>query len=398
MTAECLGGTSSRKEGVGETIALTGGAIAGLLNTVPIPWAIPLGAYVGLLSYNVVNLCDTDPPADPGITAADALALIGYLDPIGHTTAVSKFSALIARYLWFQVCKCDSVATPPRPAPPAAPVGLPSINPPIVGPPGPLTTPCFTRGARVVDVTAPPSGWGLSAVLFKGIVPTLAVLKMVNTVATAPGVTVRYNWEWGLQRADGGITVIRTDTYTLAPSQTLNAQITPPAGCDVMDGTIQAVSGSGMTHVSADFDLYCNGDIPTTSPSPCPDDGVTQAMLSQILDLVKLIQRQKVPFAYVPGSRHNGLSGNGQFAVQGIIGASVIITTLPAYLGNIAGDPPELFDVGFVTLGTADGWHRSVRIEHSPTLVLPIEGSETLLGYSLSPGVVVDILELRRES
>jgi hypothetical protein len=91
------------------------------------------------------------------------------------------------------------------------------------------------------------------------------------------------------------------------------------------------------------------------------------------------------------------LTGSGQFGVQGLLGLIVNLTTLPAWIGNAAGVPPTNFDAGFVTVGTAGGWQRSVRLEHNPTLVLPIDGAETLVGYTLRPGAVATITELVRE-
>jgi hypothetical protein len=62
------------------------------------------------------------------------------------------------------------------------------------------------------------------------------------------------------------------------------------------------------------------------------------------------------------------------------------------------GSPQELFDQGFITLGTADGYEHSRRLEHQEQLVLPIAaGAFTSVGYSLEVGVIATITELRRE-
>jgi len=115
--------------------------------------------------------------------------------------------------------------------------------------------------------------------------------------------------------------------------------------------------------------------------------------------MVTLIQRQSVPFAYVPGAVHTAISGAGAIAVSGLIGALIDVTTLPASYGSRGTSPAEHFDLGFLAWGTTDGYPSSVRLEHDPQLSLPARCSAfTELAYDLSPGVVVTITELHRES
>jgi len=62
------------------------------------------------------------------------------------------------------------------------------------------------------------------------------------------------------------------------------------------------------------------------------------------------------------------------------------------------GSPDEHFDLGFLTFGTPDGYPTSIRIDHNPQLALPARcGAYTDLAYTLHPGVVATITELRRE-
>lgn len=115
---------------------------------------------------------------------------------------------------------------------------------------------------------------------------------------------------------------------------------------------------------------------------------------------VNLIQRQSVPFAYVYGDNHAGLTGDGEIAIDTpLIGVSVDVVAVPSSVSVRAGTPQHLSDVGFVTLGTADGWLASRRIDADGTLELarPGAGALTRIGYSLAPGVEVSIRELVRE-
>lgn len=130
----------------------------------------------------------------------------------------------------------------------------------------------------------------------------------------------------------------------------------------------------------------------------CPPDVSTQASLDLILKMVTLIQRQSVPFAYLPSTTHPTLSGAGSFDISGLIGASIQVTTLPTAIGREGTSPTEYFDMGFVTFGTPDGYPTSYRLERDSQVMFPARcGLYTTLAYDLHPGVVITITELVRE-
>ena len=114
--------------------------------------------------------------------------------------------------------------------------------------------------------------------------------------------------------------------------------------------------------------------------------------------MVTLIQRQAAPFGYVYGANHTALSGQGSISVADLIGVSVDVTTIPVGTSVEGGTPNQYFDLGYVTLGTTDGYSTSRRIDHDGTLFLPAAaGVFTTIGYTLGAGVVADIRELVRE-
>lgn len=160
-------------------------------------------------------------------------------------------------------------------------------------------------------------------------------------------------------------------------------------------GNVDTWGTEGGIYLGLDW----TNDVVNPNVNPCcPPDPTTQALLDAILAMVTLVQRQSAPFSYVYGDDHTGLTGNGSFGVSGILGVSVDVTTLPGNYGQDAGTPTQLYDVGFVTLGTADGYSTSRRIDHDGTLLLPpAAGAYTTVGYTLSPGVQVSIRELIRE-
>jgi hypothetical protein len=132
---------------------------------------------------------------------------------------------------------------------------------------------------------------------------------------------------------------------------------------------------------------------------------LTTALLEQVLSgvnaavqAITLIQRQAVPFAYVPSTVHTALSGAGALSISGLIGIKIAVTSLPSTLGVEGTSPPKHFDLGYVTFGTIDGFGQAVRLERNPQVILPPRCSAfTDLDYDLAPGVVVTITELRRE-
>ena len=164
-------------------------------------------------------------------------------------------------------------------------------------------------------------------------------------------------------------------------------------------GVINA-SGAAIPHtVNFSVEFLCGTTTGDTPAAPCcPPDPAIAAMIQQIWEQVNLIQRQAVPFAYIPGTVHAGLSGNGTIGISGLLGAKVDVTTLPASYGRAASLPVEYFGLGFITFGTADGYPSSYKLEHDPQLMLPARCSAyTDLSYDLAPGVVATITELVRE-
>src|SRR5260370_24976068 len=102
--------------------------------------------------------------------------------------------------------------------------------------------------------------------------------------------------------------------------------------------------------------------------------------------MVTLIQRQQVPFAYVPGTVHPNLANTGELTVQGLLGVKLQPTIIPTTIGSEEGDPLEYFDMGWICWGTADGFDNRERLTHSPQLSLPnLASTFPPIGYSFPP-------------
>jgi hypothetical protein len=74
----------------------------------------------------------------------------------------------------------------------------------------------------------------------------------------------------------------------------------------------------------------------------------------------------------------------------------VDLDTLPGWYGMAEGAPDRLFEIGWVALGTADGFEPPRPITNTPFL-LPVRGDITRIGYSFGVGIVATITTYSRE-
>jgi hypothetical protein len=140
-----------------------------------------------------------------------------------------------------------------------------------------------------------------------------------------------------------------------------------------------------------------NNDLCSTLNSLALQLNALAQMLVTIRATDTLIQRQSVPFAYVPGTVHSGLSGTGTITVTDVLGLKVDSTSIPGYLSSNMAPVPSYFRLGELSMGTVDGWTRRVLVTHDPHLFLDIDGDIDRVGYLFELGVVATITELVRE-
>jgi hypothetical protein len=112
---------------------------------------------------------------------------------------------------------------------------------------------------------------------------------------------------------------------------------------------------------------------------------------------IQLIQRQAVPFAYVPGTLHTGLSGAGTITLSSPLGLIVQSTALPGYLSSDMAPVASYFKIGEISLGTVDGWTARRIVTHNPHLYVDVDADMTRLGYLFEAGVTANVQELVRE-
>lgn len=123
-----------------------------------------------------------------------------------------------------------------------------------------------------------------------------------------------------------------------------------------------------------------------------------QQRIASSAELVTLIQRYGVPFQYIRGATHSGLTGEGSFAISQLIGVQALVSVPVGPRVILSGNPPYIFDLGWLSISGPDGMIDEQRITRTRQLWLPDRfQSANRLNYWLDPGVVVDLTELEAE-
>lgn len=399
MTSICTSGVSEQKPGFGLTVSMGSAAISQFLNKIPMAWAIALSGLVGFLTWELDVYCADDPPADPGFTAADAVALTSPMLGQPYVDAVAKFRDLVGHYLWYDLCQCVGGSTPAAPGPISAPTDMPTIDPPSVAPPV-TSAACLTvHDGPVTNLTGGGTNWAIGASAVR--IPTLAKwYRLTVTQANVAGgghqnLGESINWynEYGQNlNSPAAQFFISQSGTTQVYDFPVDVRATHWFAFHSFPGVV--------THdtLEATLEFFCTGDRPSTPTVTTTTDPVAQAMLSTILQLVTLIQRQVAPFAAIDSGVHSGLTGEGSISVQGLIGCRVDLTTIPGYTGLQAGDTDAIFDAGWINWATEDATRpREFLVTSVMISTPPLAGLYTRISYSLNPGVVATITEMRRE-
>jgi hypothetical protein len=409
VTAICpSGGASGPKTGAAAIVDYSAGLLGAIFAAYDIAWLIPVIPLVGLGPLVLTTFCASDPPSVPTFTSAETNALLSLSYGADFTSGLSKLRDWCLNAIWYDACQC-TVGTATTLVPPAAPAGTPIIQYPGAT----ATTACayFEQTRTSIANTAPILGsfpaWGTS-VTWGNVAPNFqnvpygsqwSVLEISyqNIIRTGAGQTWRVQIGQTPQTNNGSAS---TDPHfidrSFAPGTTNHITMYyDPAAPNIRGAW--GTSGTGTSDLLVKATLYCTGGAGGVTEPCCPPDPVAAAYLENILSMVTLVQRQIAPFAYVSGSVHAGLSGRGQFAVHGLLGLAVAITTVPARLGRVIGDPDSVYDAGWINVGTADGWGPRQFISSNPFVLKPISGDTTLVGYSIPSDVTVTITELVRE-
>lgn len=391
MTALCGGGTSAAKPNSVAVVAYSSGLIAELLETIGSPWLIPVIPLLVLPPINLPTFCASDPPSMPVFTSAEALALVTLqFGTSDFNSGVSKLNNVILAAAWPLFCECTGGTAVPTPTGPTAPSGTPQIQLPS----SPGIAPCVSTIFSTTSGDSNGTVFTRGGPILTGLTAITATATMVNKINTGTGAIVRHDIT-----DQGASGILATHSVTLNPGETKTINWTVASGANSISDTSNGIGGTGnSTMTNSRIDVFCSGSGSPIQTSQCAPDPNTQALLQAILTITTLIQRQIVPFSYISGATHLGLTGTGELTLQGVLGVKITPTSTPASAGLVVGDPDTLWLDSWINWGNADGWTERQFLTNSPFVSMPRLASQfTKLGYSLRPSLTVDIVELVRE-
>jgi hypothetical protein len=123
-----------------------------------------------------------------------------------------------------------------------------------------------------------------------------------------------------------------------------------------------------------------------------------QKTLATIAEVTTLTQRFKTPFAYIRGAQHSLLTGTGSFHITRLLGFEITVHAVPPEQTNLFGNPVYMWNLGWLSVSDGGGMLQELRPTRPHQIWLPQQCQEaTLLGYALTPGVELDIVELEAE-
>jgi hypothetical protein len=136
----------------------------------------------------------------------------------------------------------------------------------------------------------------------------------------------------------------------------------------------------------------------TTTADLCAELAKLSQRMQIIRTQVDLIQRQSVPFAYIAGPVSGPLVGSGTIATGGLLGVLLEVTAYPANRLTLEGTPPYIYDLGWVSINSADGMIEEHRIAQSNSVWFPRQAAlATSIGYWLNDGVSMTLTQVLRE-
>lgn len=121
--------------------------------------------------------------------------------------------------------------------------------------------------------------------------------------------------------------------------------------------------------------------------------------LTQIYSLLTIVQRHSVPFAYVPGAVHSGLTGTGSFAISGLLGLRIQLSSTHGDEPILPGNPPYLWDQGWLSVNDANGLLEEKRLTRTGMEWFPrFMETATSFNWTVAAGVVMVVTELEAET
>jgi hypothetical protein len=392
MTALCAGGTSGQRFGTAAVVDYASGLLATLAAEFGSAWLIPLIPLAGLPPLVLATFCSSDPPAMPTFTQAEADALLNLTPGAAFVSGLPKLGAALQNIIWNDACQCTSgtYTAPTAPAQPAGSITVVTGSGSAVG-----QTLCAVDHSLPDNSSLPLGVTNMHAASFYGS-PAVQLVRVhySRQLHVQPDFHPQFYYQ-----IDNGPGAIRVNLPTMVADNVLRTiDIPVPAG----HSGIAVLIDTGMLGPRDDtfvcwFEDFCGPGV--GAPGCCGADLATSATLQHILALVTDMQRNYMPFAYVLGAVHAGLTGTGSVPVSRLLGVKVALTTIPGGAVTLPGNPGYIKDMGWMSVSEVDGMIQERRISQAAfTWFPPYMPLADHINYFLDPGVVATFTEISPEA
>jgi len=392
-------------------VAVSSASLSGLIALLESPLAaLVVGALVAGKVYDLQTLCGSPDPGDPGLTDADFAAASDYFNVVAVGQAGLKINQWVDHMLWPLMCNCTDGTVPP--ASTTAPLPAVGLNP---GLPGGVNGPtCWDQNAtiaqngqfrwswnRLFPLNGDMPGWsGPGPAPQRLPTPLPTSVYWTGTRHSTGGSLAHWNATMQFHDAAGALIGAYSQFIGDTPPETVvtfgGAVPTNGAYCDVWMNTINTTSFQ-TDLAQGHIQLFCGGNTPSSPQVPCcPPDPSLDARLYRIEQyeqiIIKLLGTAFV--SHVDGTRHSGLTGSGSIVlVDSVDAVRVEITSsLDGWPSN-PGVPTYYFSLGFITSIAAESPLKGWRLVYG-SQTFPIVSYADQIGYTLPPGVSIDLVEL----
>ena len=396
MANPCAPNSSEPKPGLGTTLTYNIEQLVNYLIDQEMSWLAPFAGRSGPTSFDLPSFCAADPPPVP---EQDPTVIVTYFSPLNPNAGrqlTDYLHSVIDYRTWYTCCQCSAGAQPTPVAPTPQPPGL-NTNPPDTAPPAAATC----RTGRVFESISDP-GPPHNDILF----PFGTGTPLSGQNATSVVVTPSYGSPTGALSATVAVHAVQTvgNDLVLASWSVTQATLTipamtltVPANTTNITENITYTGGTGSLQELTEYALYCGGTGPGGSANCCPPDPAIMSTLSQVLELLnELLSLQPLEGAYQDTIVHSGLNGNGTIAINPASSAIRVDvqTDLANWPHNIQ-TPTYFYSLGFVTPFAVGTPLKGQRLVYNHQTFSWPTYTDTI-GYSISPGVTVNLVELTR--
>ena len=391
-------------------------------------WLGSVFAKLSFLSYlvppvlkEINSFCATEPPQPVAPNNADLVAAA--FDGQKFEALIQYIKDAIYWWVWSNNCVCN-----PNPAtPPTCTAGWSSsFVPAAVGPLGAQ----YEVGTRFtsLQVGAQFSGfriWTPQAYTYAvGLTLWTAAGAVVTSTTISAGIPSGYHtYSVTPVTLTAGADYIVS--YCLQPGFLFCEDAAAPAN-DVVANWINHLATAGCGNFPATTTggwegiqpILCVAAGPTTPAAPpvpsvttpdFPEEGscttqdvcnLAQQLLQSVTllrSMVDLMQRRLLPFAWILGTPHTGLTGTGAISVQDVIGAAVSMT-VPGGWGSTAETPRRLIpSAGSLQGSDGTSYSDNFQLHYESELIFFGQSWATGIRYNFRPGVTVTLTPLLPE-